>query len=579
MTKGIPIGIDLGTTNSCVGVWLDDHIEIIANDQGNRTTPSYVAFDNNERLIGEPAKYKAAMNPKNTIYGVKRFIGRDFYDDKVQSDLKYFPYKVIEKNEKPYIQSEYKYEKKDFTPEEISSMVLKKMKETAEDYLGQPVTDAVITVPAYFNDSQRRATRDAGTIIGLNVLRIINEPTAAALAYGLNNNKTKNGNILIADLGGGTFDVSVLTINDDNFIVKATGGDTNLGGEDFNNRMVDYFVEEFKDKYSKDISSNSKAMNRLRIACERAKHILSSSSKAPIAIECLYEGIDFESAITRSRFEELNSDLFEKIPEKIKSVLEDANLSTSDIDEVVLVGAVAYGAAVQASLLSGNISEKFKNLSLVDVTPLSLGISVKFENIMSTIIKRNSPIPIRKTEKYYNSYDYQTSISIKVYEGERYLAKDNILLGKFYLNGVKPALRGETKIYVTFEIDENGILNVLACEKGTGLYKKITIDNSKGRLYKNEIDNLIKEAKKYEDDDNLERERVEALNHLENYTYHLRSTLRKTNISTRIPVKTFPLLEKAINSTIDWIKNNHTVSKEEFENKELELRNIANLYI
>eukprot|EP00833_Pecoramyces_ruminatium_P003300 jgi/Orpsp1_1/1177332/evm.model.c7180000061034.1 len=464
------IGIDLGTTNSCEAIEKDGHVIVFENDLGDRTTPSCVSFDDVERLIGKPAMRKAGSNPTNTVYGIKRLMGRNFNDPEVQSDIKHWPFKVIEKNGKPYSQVKYKNKIVNFTPEEISIL-------------------------AYFNDSQRKATIDAGKIAGLNVLRIINEPTAAAIAYGLYKKSIDNKNILIIDLGGGTYDVSLLNINNGNIKVKAVSGDTHLGGEDFNNHLVDHFVEVFKNKHRKDISSNPKSMCRLRIACEQAKCILSSSVRTTISVECLYNGIDFESNISRSYFEELCSDLFDKLIPPIDVVLKDSNLSKSDIHDIVLVGgstriprveeiildyfdgkelmksinpdeAVAQGAAVLASILSGNSSEQIRNLTLSEVTPLSLGISIKGD-IMSTIIKRNSTIPIKKTEVYYTVKDDQTSASIEVYEGERTLSKDNHLLDKFTLYGITPAPRGETKIDVTFDIDKNGILNVRAEEKNT----------------------------------------------------------------------------------------------------------------
>ena len=590
----LAIGIDLGTTYSCVGIYQKGKVEIIANEQGNRTTPSYVGFTDEDRLIGDSAKNQVNRNPKNTIFDTKRLIGRKFSDQSVQQDMKHWSFSVIpNENNKPIISTYFNNKEYKFTPEEISSMILVKMKEIADNYLGKKVKNAVVTVPAYFNDAQRRATQDAGKIAGLNVLRIINEPTAAAIAYGLD--KTDEKNILVFDLGGGTFDVSLLTIDDGLFEVKATAGDTHLGGEDFDNKLVVWCIKEFKRKNKtvniQDLLNNKKVLRRLRTECERAKRSLSSTSNVWIDVDSLYEGIDFRVQITRAKFEDLCNEYFKKCITPVQKVLEDSGLLKDEIDEIVLVGgstripkirsmlkeyfgkepktdinpdeAVAYGASIQAAILSNVKDDKLKQLVLLDVAPLSLGIETS-GGLMANLIDRNTVIPVTRESTFSTYSDNQPDVTINVYEGERKFTENNNLLGTFTLTDIPPMSRGTPKIKVKFNINANGILQVTATEESTRVTKKITIENDDNRFTADQINKMIESAEKMADEDKMRKDKLEAINDLKNYIYNIRNTIDNPEFINRMSEDKYKLLSEIIIEGKQWLENNITMNKNDY---------------
>ena len=593
---GPVIGIDLGTTYSCVGIYKNGRVEIIANELGNRITPSFVAFTDDERLVGEAAKNQASSNPDRSIYSVKRLIGRDYKDKEVQQDKKLLPYSIVDRNGKPYIESSVVGgATKQMAPEEISAMVLTKMKEIAENYLGQDVKNAVITVPAYFNDAQRQATKDAGAISGLNVMRIINEPTAAAIAYGLDKKAgSSEKTILVFDLGGGTFDVSLLTIDGEIFEVEATSGDTHLGGEDFDQRVLQHFLKLIKKKYNKDISKDNRAISKLKGEVEKAKRDLSSVIQTKIEIENLVEGVDFKETLTRARFEELCADLFKKTLKPVEIVLDDAGYEKSDIDEIVLVGgstripkiqqlikdffngkepnrginpdeAVAYGAAVQGGILGGEADEDTAGILLIDVAPLTLGIET-VGGVLTPIIPKGTVIPSKKSQTFTTYQDNQETVTIKIFEGERAMTKDNHPLGNFDLTGIPQAPRGVPQIQVTFDLDENNILHVSATDEGTGNSESITITNDQGRLSKEEIEEMIREAEKFTEEDKELKEKIDARNSLDNYLHSMRNTIEDPEkLADKLDDDDKDTIIDALAEHQEWLDENPDADKEDYE--------------
>jgi len=599
---GVVIGIDLGTTYSCVGVYKDGRVEIIANDMGNRITPSYVAFtEEGERLIGDAAKNQLTSNPKNTVFDAKRLIGRQWSEKSVQSDKKFFPFEMIEQKSKPHVRVMVNGKQEVFAPEEISAMVLTKMKETAETYLGKKVTHAVVTVPAYFNDAQRAATKDAGTIAGLNVMRIINEPTAAAIAYGLDK-KEGEKNILVFDLGGGTFDVSLLTIDGGVFEVISTNGDTHLGGEDFDQRVMEYFMKLYKKKTGKDVRKNDRSVQKLRREVEKAKRALSSAHQAKVEIESFFDGEDFSETLTRAKFEELNMDLFRSTMVPVKKVMEDGDMEKSEIDEIVLVGgstripkvqqlvkeyfagkepsrginpdeAVAYGAAVQGGILSG-AGEELNDVVLLDVCPLSMGIET-VGGVMTKIITRNTVVPTKKQQIFSTASDNQQTVTISVFEGERTMTKDNHVLGKFDISGIPAAPRGVPQIEVTFEIDVNGVLRVSAEEKGSNNKESITIKNDDNRLSPEDIERMIQEAEERKEEDEATKARVDAKNELEGLAYSMKNQVNdKEKLGGKLSEEDKEAVTTACDDTISWLDSNQDAEAEALQEKKKELEEI-----
>ncbi len=596
------IGIDLGTTYSCAAIWKNNAAEIIPNHEtGDRITPSVVSFSEKDRLIGQAAKNQITKNYTNTIYDSKRLIGRKFDDETVQKDMKLWPFKVEKdpNSNRPLIVVKHKNQIEKYPPEVISSMILGKIKNISEEFLGKKITKAIITVPAYFNESQREATRDAGKIAGLNVLKIINEPTAAALAYGINDDKKKKKkNLFIFDLGGGTFDVSIVTMEDSKYEVKATNGNTHLGGEDFDNLLIKYCIEEFKNNSGVDITNNQKALRRLKIYCEKAKRDLSSSNQVDLDIDALAEGEDFTTTITRANFEHICQEMFDKCIPPMEEALKDANLTKKDIDDVILVGgstripkiqemvkqffdrnelcksihpdeAVAYGAAVQATLY--NDKEEEKKIQIFDINPLSLGVNLKGDRMNFYILKgMKIPTKVQKVQK--TARDNQQTIAFKIYQGERQFCKDNTYLGEIRINGLRQAPKGEVKFKITMELDENSILKVNAKEINGEHEKDLNIQNFNDRLTKEEIEKFLKDEEKFKEEDLAKKKSVEEILKLQNFIFDIEKKIKNQSGENKNKI------ENKLSEINSWLKNHknedYSVYRQKFEELKTFLKNL-----